>query len=261
MEWTWDWHPHPEVWLLAAAVEAIFLRSAARRRRAGRTGPRGALPFSLGVATFWLASDWPLHDLARALFSAHMLQHVLLTLVVPPLLLIGAPADLLRGALGRPAVRGAARALTRPAVAFVAFNAVLGLVHVPAVVELMSRSEPVHAALHAALLGSAFLLWIPVLSPFEELPRMSPGGALAYLLAQAALPMYLTSWLTYARLPAYLPYAAGPRYWGISPLLDQQLAGVVMGAGALFLGLTGIITWIRAAPDARAVISPPGGSP
>ncbi|MBI2236969.1 MAG: cytochrome c oxidase assembly protein [Actinobacteria bacterium] len=90
-------------------------------------------------------------------------------------------------------------------------------------------------------------MWIPVLSPAEELPRLGPAGTMCYLLAQSVLPMLLASFLSLSRLPVYLPYGAGPRLFGISPVLDQRIAGAVMGAGGLVLGLMGVVVWVRGA--------------
>lgn len=255
MEWTWAWRPHFEIWALVALVEGGYLGSLTV------LGPRHATPgerrakrrqvilFSLGVLALWVALDWPVHDLAEGLYAAHMGQHLMLAILAPPLMLLGCPAWLLRRALRPWLLLRTVRALTRPVPAFVIFNAVLAVIHWPPTVELMSRSEGAHAAMHAALLVSAFLMWVPVLSPIEELPRLSPAGRMLYLLAQSVFPMYFASFLSYSRLPLYLPYAGGTRFFGISPTLDQQIAGVVMGAGGLALAMPGIIAWVRAGPS------------
>lgn len=251
MTWTWEWQAHAEAWLLAAALEAGYLGALAV------LGPRHAKPperpatrgqmvlFTLGVLFVWLASDWPIHDLAEGLYGVHMLQHLLLALAAPPLMLLGTPGWLADLVLSPSLLRRTVRALTRPITALVIFNTVLALVHLPSTVGLMARSEGAHLALHAALVGSAFLMWIPVLSPTERLPRLSPAGSMVYLLAQAVLPMFLASFLSLARLPLFLPYAARPGFFGVSPLLDQKIAGAVMGAGGLLLGLTGVLVWVR----------------
>lgn len=267
MTWTWEWHGHPEVWLLAVILEGAYLGSLALLGPGhGEPGGRPATArqvtlFTLGVLIIWVASDWPVHDLAEGLYGAHMLQHVLLALAAPPLLLLGTPGWLVRLVLHPRPVRVAVRALARPIPALVVFNAVLALVHWPPAVELMSRSDTVHAALHATLVGTALLMWIPVLSPAEELPRLGPAGTMCYLLAQSVLPMLLASFLSLSRLPVYLPYGAGPRLFGISPVLDQRIAGAVMGAGGLVLGLMGVVVWVCGEPSERPPAAPGARGP
>ena len=145
------WHPHPEVWLLVVVAGVWYLRTLRR------TGPRRVGPeerpatraqmwcFGLGLLTILLAADWPVHDLAeRYLFSVHMFQHMLISLVAPPLFLLGLPAWLLRELLRPRAFRAMVRTLTRPVVALVVFNTVIVITHWPDFVNLA-----VHHELHA----------------------------------------------------------------------------------------------------------------
>lgn len=271
MTWTWQFHPHPEVWPFPIVLEGAYLAAlTALGRRYGPPGKRSATRrqvgvFTLGILSLWLASDWPLHDLAEGLYAAHMLQHLLLALAGPPLILLGTPAWLAALLLRPEAVRRVAWALTRPIPALVVFNTALGLIHWPPTVGLMSRSEGAGLALHATLVGAAFLLWMPVLSPAQEPPRLSPAGSLFYLLAQAALPMYLASFFSSSRYPLYLPYGSAPGFFGIPPVLDQRIAGAVMAAGGLVLGFTGIVIYVRGeTPDPRRrqrIVSEPPADP
>lgn len=251
--WSWQWHPHPEAWVPFVVLEGSYLLAVTKLapRERAVTGRQKVL-FTLGALSLSLAADWPVHELAEELYSVHMLQHLILTLVGPPLMLVGCPTFLLRALLRLPGVLATVRTLSRPIAALVLFTSVLAVAHWPPAVALMSRSEAAHALFHAALVGSAFLVWIPVLSPVEQLPRLSPAGRMFYLLALSALPMLLASFLSAARFPIYLPYAASPRLGGISPTLDQRIAGALMGAGGLLLGLMGVIGWVRGQPDEYA---------
>jgi putative membrane protein len=118
--------------------------------------------------------------------------------------------------------------LTRPLVALVVANGVLLLTHWPEVVELSVGSELAHFGLHALLLGSAVVMWWPVLSPLPEFPALSPPGQLLYLFLQSLAPTVPASFLTFGTEPLYPVYASFPRIWGIDPLTDQLIAGLVM---------------------------------
>jgi putative membrane protein len=234
------WHLHLDVWLLFASVEALYLVALRRRRRS--TGSRGASArkvtlFSLGVAVLWVGADWPLHDLAeRYLYSMHMVQHLLFTLVAPPLLIAGLPDWLLREILRPRAVSRVVRFLTRPLVALIVFNGVLLFSHWPAVVDASVRSEPLHFGLHVLIVASAFVMWWPVMSPLPEMPALPPPGQMLYLFLQSLAPTVPASFLTFGSTPLYPVYASFPRIWGIDALTDQLIAGLTMKlAGGLIL--------------------------
>jgi len=228
-----DWHPHPDVWLLLGAVEATYVVAARRRARAHPAEDPGwrrrAGFFSLGMLTLWMGSEWPIHDLAEGyLYSVHMVQHLLFSLVAPPLLLAGTPAWLLRGFLRPRPVEVAFRFLTRPLVALMAFNAVLLFTHWPAVVDASVGSEWAHFGLHVLLVGSALAMWWPVLSPLPEAPPLAPPGQMLYLFLQSLAPTIPASFLTFGSTVLYPAYAAFPRIWGVSALSDQLVAGLIM---------------------------------
>jgi putative membrane protein len=129
----------------------------------------------------------------------------------------------------RPApVRVAWSVLTRPLVALVVANAVLLFTHWPEVVALSVRSELAHFSLHTLLLGSAIVMWWPVLSPLPEYPALSPPGQMLYLFFQSLAPTIPASFLTFGTSPLYPVYVGFPRIWGIHPLTDQMIAGLVM---------------------------------
>lgn len=234
------WHPHLDVWALMAAILLAYV-GAFRLRRAPVDRSRVVF-FAAGVAVMWMASDWPVHDLAEGyLYSVHMVQHLLFTLVAAPLLLLGIPAWLGRRLLGIHGGDAVAtrrlrmvRWLARPVPGLIQFNLVLVLSHWPAVVNLTVRDHPVHFVAHAVLLVSALLMWLPVVSTVPEVPRARPPTQMLYLFLQTVIPTVPASFLTFGAKPLYHVYETFPRLWGISALSDQQVAGLIMKIGSGF---------------------------
>ncbi|MDP9242911.1 MAG: cytochrome c oxidase assembly protein [Actinomycetota bacterium] len=241
------WHVHPTVWFVIVLVEGTYLLAIRDRNRrnaevaAGRGGAGAPMTreraatrrqialFSIGVAVLWIGAEWPIHDLAeRYLYSMHMVQHILFMLVAPPLLIAGTPVWMLRRILAPRPVAAAARILTRPIVALVIFNGILLLTHWPAVVDLSVRSEAFHFGAHTLLVGSALLMWWPVMSPLPELPALPAPAQILYLFVQSLAPTIPASFLTFGTKPLYPIYATFPRIWGISALTDQLIAGLIM---------------------------------
>jgi putative membrane protein len=233
--WAWQWHLHLDVVLVVVGLEAAYLL-ALRYLGPGRVpvGEPAAsraqiTAFTLGVVTIWVAAGWPIHDLAESyLYSVHMVQHLLLSLVAPPLLLLGTPAWLVRTLLRPTSVFRVVRRLSRPLPALLLFNLVIALTHWTVVVDLTARSELAHFSFHAALFGTALLMWMPVVSPLIELPRLPYPGQMLYLFAQSLLPTVPASFLTFGSTPLYQVYADAPRTFGISAITDQRLAGLFM---------------------------------
>ena len=227
------WHAHVDVWLILGSVEAAYLIGV---RRHGRETPlqdphrkRQTRFFSVGMLVLWIGADWPIHDLAeRYLYSMHMVQHMLFTLVAPPLLLAGIPAWMMRSVLRAKPVRDLWRFLTRPVVALVIFNSVLLFTHWPAVVDRAVGNELMHFSLHLLLVASAVVMWWPVMSPLPEMPALTPPGQMMYLFLQSLAPTVPASFLTFGHTLIYPVYGTFPRIWGISALTDQLLAGLEM---------------------------------
>jgi putative membrane protein len=120
------------------------------------------------------------------------------------------------------------RFLTRPIVALIVFNGLLLFTHWPEVVEASVRSELTHFTLHVLLVGSAVLMWWPVMSPLVELPALTPPAQMMYLFAQSLAPTIPASFLTFGHTLLYPVYGTFPRIWGISALNDQLIAGLLM---------------------------------
>ncbi len=196
------------------------------------------LSFMLGVLVLLLALVSPIDTLGDTyLFSAHMLQHLLLVLVVPPLLLLGTPRWVFERVLRwRPAAI-VERALRQPAVAWLLGTGAVWVWHVPALYNAALDSEGVHIGQHLCFLVTATIFWWPVLSPLDG-HGLEPVVAIIYLFAAAFASSVLGIVLTFAGpglYPAYLHPEGDPAVlslvrndWGISPAGDQQLGGLLM---------------------------------
>lgn len=200
--------------------------------------------WTMGILTIILALITPLSTLAdQYLFSAHMLQHVLLTLVAPPLMLLGLPAWLFDPLTRVPWLLNLARKLTRPFWAFAIFNVTFAAWHIPAFYNLALYAVPIHLLEHFTMVFAAFLLWMPVLSPTPLLPRAPLPVQVLYIFLASVLSTGLGALITLAKQPIYVFYEQSPRIWGIPTLDDQVWAGLIMwaGAAAIFLVALSIV--------------------
>jgi putative membrane protein len=222
---------HPEAILGTALLLAAWTWAWVRggqRPDAGRT-----LALGLGLLAGLAATVGPLHDLAeRVLFSAHMIQHLLLMLVTPPLLLAATPPwmidALLAPLLRRPLLAGWAHRLTRPVPALGLYAAALAVWHLPGPFDRAVASSAWHAAEHAVLVATAFLAWWPVMSSSRLLPPVHYGAQILYLFA-FGLPMTaVAAMITGAEEVLYPFYAEAARAAGIDALADQRLGGLLM---------------------------------
>ncbi|MCH8948848.1 MAG: cytochrome c oxidase assembly protein [Chloroflexi bacterium] len=244
-EWL-DWDANLDVVALCVLLQAAYLYavtylrsqpSDAGRADAGRVTRSQMALFTLGVLTIYAATGSPLHGLAENyLLTAHMLQHLLLTLVAAPLLLAGVPGWLWRAMLRTPGAMPVARVITQPVVAFAVFNASLLLFHLPPTIDLQLRVHGFHLFVHFALTASGLLMWWPILSPLKELPRLSEPLQIGYLFLQSLLPAVMASFITFSESAVYSFYAEAPRIWNLTAVDDQQIAGGLMKLmGAIIL--------------------------
>jgi len=236
----WDLHPSVVIGLVLLGGLYVFLGGVAapRRRVASFVG-------ALGVA--FLALDGPLHNLSdNYLFSAHMAQHLVLTLLFPPLLLYGTPAWVVRPLIRPRWLFRVAAVLTRPLPAAVIFSTPITLWHFPGFYEAALRHHPLHIVQHLVFIATAVLMWWPVLSPVPELPRASYLTQLLYLFL-LGLPMSLVGALiTLSEQVLYPFYTRAPRVWELAPLADQQLGGLLMWVvGTLVLWAAATVVWFR----------------
>jgi putative membrane protein len=234
----WRWVPHPEVWVLVVALGVLY--TYAGRVIGPKVVPAGTRAitaaqrrwFAFGLVLLWIAADWPVHDIGEEyLYSVHMAQHILLTLVVPPVMLLATPEWLARLVVGRGRVDALLHKLARPIPAGVAFNALALLSHWTVIVNGASSNGLFHYAMHTALVTTAVLFWIPVCGPFPEL-RISAPAQMIYLFIASIVPTVPGAWLTFAEGAVYSVYDIPDRLWGLTVTSDQQIAGLLMKLGA-----------------------------
>jgi putative membrane protein len=228
-----DWGIHPSVLIGSAIFAGLYFYGITtwRRRHAPteRVAAWQVLSFCTGVLVLLGSLNGPIHDLSDYyLFSAHMLQHLLLTLVFPPLILAGTPGWLLQPIFAHDRVRSVARALTRPVVAGLIFSLTMVIWHLPALYELMMRDHNVHIATHLLFIAAATIMWWPLLSPSPEVPRAQPGVQMLYLFLVGIPMQAVAAPISLADTVLYPWYAEAPRTWGLSALQDQQIGGLMM---------------------------------
>jgi putative membrane protein len=228
----WSWSLHPSVIIGTGILGALYVYGIGPlRRRHGWPPPSRwqVLSFFAALVVLLLSLNGPVHDLSDYyLFTMHMVQHLVLTLLFPPLLLAGMPRWLLHPLLVRPGVLRIARVLTRPWVAAVLFSISIAVWHLTPFYDLMMRSHEVHIATHLLFMVTATLMWWPVMGPAPELPRLPSGIAMLYLFL-VGIPMQIVAALiTFSDEVLYPWYVAAPRMWGLSPLEDQRLGGLLM---------------------------------
>lgn len=193
------------------------------------------------------ASTWPIHQIGEGyLYSVHMLQHMMLSYLMPPLVLLATPEWLLRVLVGQGRLYRAVCFAARPVVAGIAFNVIVMVTHIPGVVNASTTNGALHYALHLLVVLSAVLMWMPVVGPFKEL-HMGYAGKMIYLFLQSVVPTVPAAWLTFAEGAVYSHYGNQPvRVWGISVTNDQQLAGAIMKlAGGMYLWSIVIFMFFR----------------
>jgi putative membrane protein len=219
-----------------AGLGALYLWRARQAPAPGTptTGQRAA--FFSALALIFLSLNGWVHDLSDYyLFSAHMVQHLVLTLIAPPLLIMGTPGWMLRPALQWRGVGPLARWVTAAPHAFLLFNVVIVAWHLPPMYALAMAHHPVHIVQHLCFMTTAVLMWWPILSPLPELPRLSYPGQMLYLFLMT-IPMSLVAvCIGYSGQVLYPAYASAPRLWGITPLQDQLIGALIMWIpGGLF---------------------------
>lgn len=227
------WHGHPSVIAGMVVLTGGYLLAVGPLRRHFGWAPEvpgGQVSvFLCGVFVILLALLSPLHDLGdRYLFSAHMTQHLLLTMVAPPLFIVGIPPWMVRPVVRIPRLFWVARMVTLPLVAFVVFNAVFVFWHVPGLYDLALRERGVHVLEHLMFLVAAVIMWWPILGTLPELPRPSYLVQTLYLFVHPTVTAVLGAMITFSDGVIYEWYAAAPRIWGVSAHTDQQIGGIIM---------------------------------
>jgi putative membrane protein len=247
----WRFQAHVEVWLLMIAIIGSYVYAIkVIGPRVVTNGPvvtrRQIQSFTAGALIMWIASDWPMHDIAEEyLYSVHMLQHMMLSYFVPPLMLLATPKWLFDAVFGSGRGYRAIKFLSRAPVAGLLFNVMVMVAHIPDVVNRSVSNGPLHYSLHILLIVTSLLMWMPVCGP-EKPFRLQYGGMMIFLFLMSVIPTVPAAWLTFAEGSVYKHYDIPVRVWGLSVTTDQQLAGAVMkSAGSLFLWSIIVVIFFR----------------
>jgi cytochrome c oxidase assembly factor CtaG len=259
---TWDWEPSVISGCFGLLLTYLAL---VRFRRSAQTAA-----FAAGVVVLLLALLSPLDTIGETyLFSVHMLQHLLLVLIVPPLLLLGLPAAGVRAFLRWPPAARLERVLGQPVVAWLLGTGAVWLWHLPALYNAALADLPLHIVQHLSFLITATIFWWPILAP-AGVRRLDLLGTMAYLFAAAAASSILGIILTFAApglYPAYLhPFDRFAildklrRDWGMTPAMDQQIGGLIMwvpGSLVYLIGILGALgRWFQTPDDDEAPAPP-----
>ena len=252
-----DWSWEPTVLLGLAALVAAYVIAWRRGLLSGGddVSPWLGSPrrrpwfFAAGIGVGFLALQSPIDTGGdQYLFSLHMVQHLLLMMVSPPLCLLGL-VGIRSPVAGPPAAwRRAWARLVNPWSATVIFSGVLLVWHIPTLYDATLTTEPIHVVEHLSFIAVGIIFWWPIVDPMRGSDRQRWVGTfpkIAMLVASGVPPTVLGLIFTVAPHPFYQFYARAPRLWGLSPDVDQQLAGVVMfGAGNLiYFAAVVLIFW------------------
>lgn len=240
---------------LTALGAIYFWRAHVHPEPIGRSRP---ILFVSGLVLMFVSLNGWIHDLSDYyLFSAHMVQHLLLAMGVAPLLIMGTPAWMLRPLLRSRALRALARPLNSAIACFVIFNVVLIGWHLPPLYNAAMAYHNIHILQHLLLLAASVVMWWPVLSPMAEFPRLPYPGQMLYLFLMTIPMSVLSVAIAYSGSILYPAYSSAPRIMGLSPLEDQLLGGLIMWipGGLYFFGVISVIfyKWQKAGGlDSRA---------
>jgi cytochrome c oxidase assembly factor CtaG len=263
--------------VLAAAVLYVRGFVPLARRMPGRFGATRLVAFMAGLAVLLIAASPPLDELSHSLLQAHMIQHLMLMLLAPPLLWLGAPvAPMLLGlprplrrrvarVLGTPAVRRLARVLAHPALGWTTFVIAFWSWHVPALFDLALRSDLWHHVEHVCFFATALLFWRPVILPWPSRTLWPRWAMIPYLVFAEFQNTMLAAILTFSDRVIYPSYESVSRPWSLSALEDQSIAGVIMwvpGSVAFLLPLLWLVLTVLAGPKVRPdTVETVGGQP
>jgi putative membrane protein len=270
--WSFDPAVITGIALLAAAYALGLRRLWSRGRGRGITVPQAG-SFAAGVAVLLVALVSPLDRLSASLFSAHMVQHLLLILVAAPLLVAGSAGTAIGLALPVPArrtvralerhgwTRAVTAVLTRPVVVLVLHITALYLWHLPTFYQAALSNDTIHALEHACFFGTAWLFWWLVIDE-KGRRKLGNGAAVLFVFLAGFASGALGALLTFAPTALYPLQALGARGWGLTPLEDQQLAGLIMWvpAGVVYV-LTAAVLFLKWMSEMDAAVAREGGAP
>ncbi len=241
MDW-WHWHTEPELIggiLLIAWLYAICVGPFRSRLAPDTPYPWGsAVTFYTGLILFYLTVGSPLDYVGEVyLFSAHMLQHILLMYPLPIILILGLPDWLTRPLLQKPGIRKTFAFLTRPAVAGLIFVATFSVWHVPPFYEASLQNRFIHNFEHITMFGTSFLVWWNFFSRSKTLPPLGYGAQILYIFVLSLATIPVATYLVFSKDILYPTYEFAPRISDLSAFDDQVLGGVMKTLVAKFLGM------------------------
>ncbi len=233
------------VWLTLSIVvtSLLYVRGwiAIRKTRPEQFETWRLTCFLLGMAVLWISIGSPLDGFADVLLSAHMVEHLLLMSVVPPLVLLGFPVvPLLRGLpafvrkgvigplLRLSALRGFGHWLVKPTVAWIAMNFAFLAWHVPAAYDFALENEGWHDIEHLCFLGTSILFWWCIIQPWPTRRNQQSWGILLYLVGADMVNTGLSAFLAFCNRPAYPFYVEHMNPFQIDPLSDQVFGAALM---------------------------------
>ncbi|MGH7934392.1 MAG: cytochrome c oxidase assembly protein [Candidatus Binataceae bacterium] len=221
---------------------------------------RQAGSYCFGLLSIFFALTGPLDQLTNErLFTAYILQQMILVLVAAPFLLLGLPDWMLRPVFTNRWLAPFWRRVTRPLVTFLIFSAVFALIHYPAVCDRICHVQQFYGGIRALLVVTGLLLWWPLFSPLAEFPPLSYPLQVMYLFLLTIPMIAVAAPITLADSVLYMFYRGGMHPWGLTPLDDQVMGGLLMWVGQAFYVMTVFTTvfirWSKSDDDHQPILA------
>jgi len=244
--WSWD----PGIVLLLATATGVYVRR--WRRVRSQEGPRGASAWRLaaflgGISMVFIALISPVDVLGSQIFAMHMAQHLFLADLAAILLILSLTKMILRPATRRlQQVERAVGPFAHPAFGAIAYVAAMGIWHIPALYDAALEHSGVHALEHICFASAGFLYWWHLLSPIRSRMRLGGIGPVLYMVSTKISVGLLGIVITFAPSVLYSFYDRPGRVWGMTPLEDQGVAGMVMALEQSFvMGIALVLIFVR----------------
>lgn len=264
------WTADPATLLPVAIATGWYAFGVARAMKEGRAAalsPGGTIAFAGGIAVVLLALQSPIDVVSEDLFSVHMVQHLLLMLVAPPLFVCSDCLLMFLRALAPRERKLVARVwvsakigrgyhfIMHPIPVWLLTCGTFVFWHAPGPYQWAIENNAIHILEHLSFFATSLMFWTLVLPIHNRRPRLDHGAALLLVIATAVLSGLPGALMIFAPRPLYPAHAAGAARWGLTLMEDQQLAGLLMWipAGTVYVAAAAwiFLEWLRAA-EARA---------
>lgn len=251
--WT-AWVARPQVMAPLLLLTAIYTVALVRLHR-GKGRPPAAwrvASYYVGMALLVVALLGPLDVFNDSIFFLHMLQHTVLMQISAPLIALGLPVQVViralpprhnrlvvREVMGRPKMRRFTQIMFHPVPAFVLFNVVMGVWHIPVLYQAVLDNELLHDFQHITFFATAYLCWWLIVDPFPRHRKLPIPWAIGPLFLTAMASSAVGATLTLAETVVYDAYLTPDALWGLSGVIDQQIGGLIMwvGGGLLYTAI------------------------